>query len=215
MAKHIRVLIVLLCVITAGCATSRSEIRLSSPPTPSKTATASRAVVIRSITDERVFEQAPKDPSVPSLGFEGASQASAALKARAIGRKRNSYGKALGDVLLQGDQTVVGVVRENLTSALSQAGYVVDETSRDRPALTLDVHIKQFWAWFKPGFFAITLNTNIATDLVISDGANPITVSVHAEDTRQVASEGAWIEIVTKALADYRSEVVTKSAALR
>jgi hypothetical protein len=42
----------------------------------------------------------------------------AEVKARAIGRKRNTYGKALGDMVLEGGQTVEGVVREYLVIAL-------------------------------------------------------------------------------------------------
>jgi hypothetical protein len=143
MSTRTRCAIALLCVgtILAGCATSRSEIRLSSPApaaTPQATTT-DRAVVIRSVHDERVFEQAPDDPSTPSLGFEGASQASDDLKARAVGRKRNSFGKAMGDILLE--------------------------------------------------------------------------VSVHAQDARQMATDGAWLEILEKALAAYRTQVASKLSA--
>ena len=34
------------------------------------------------------------------LGFEGSAKSTAEIKARAIGRKRNGFGKALGDVLI-------------------------------------------------------------------------------------------------------------------
>lgn len=211
--NSIRTAILIVCVATAGCATSRSEIKLSSPAMLSNTNVSSgRTAVIRSIKDERVFEQAPKDPSTPSLGFGGADQSSTELKARAIGRKRNTYGKALGDVLLQSGQTVEGVVRENLAAALTQAGYQVkSEDAAGALPLVIDVRIKQFWAWFQPGFWAITLNTNIVTDLDLSGAATPTTINVHAEDSRQAATESAWMEIVGKALDDYRAQVTTKA----
>lgn len=210
----VKVAVLFVCAAIAGCATSRSEIRLSSPvamPT-SAAAPSGRTAVIRSVKDERVFEQAPRDPSTPSLGFGGADQATAELKARAIGRKRNAYGKALGDVLLQSGQTVEGVVRENLAAALVQAGYQVKGEDDSGPSpLVIDVHVKQFWAWFQPGFWAITLNTNITTDLDLSGAASPTTISVHADDARQAATESAWMEIVGKALDDYRAQVMTKA----
>lgn len=171
-----------------------------------------QVVVIRSVRDERVFEEAPRDPSMPSLGSGGAAHASADIKSRAIGRKRNGFGKALGDVLLESGQTVEGVIRENLAAALQQAGYQVrSENFAGASPLVIDVDIKQFWAWFQPGFWQITLNANIATDLHISGGATPTVVSVHAEDKRQAATERAWIHIIDKALQAFRTDVAAKT----
>ena len=209
-----RIVFLLFCAAVAGCATSRSELTLNSPPTTQTAAvTMERPVVIRSIKDERIFEQAPSDPSIPSLGFEGAAQASTDVKSRAIGRKRNSFGKALGDVLLENGQTVESVVRDNLTAALQQAGYRVEEAgSASASAIVIDVHIKEFWAWFQPGFWAITLNTNIATDLILSGSQAPTHIKVHVEDSRQIATEGAWMEIVNKGLEEYRNQARNQAA---
>ncbi len=197
----------------AGCATSRSEIKLASPaaaPTPAATATG-RTVVIRSVKDERVFEQAPTVASIPSLGFEGALQASDAVKARAVARKRGGFGMAMGDVLLENGQTVVGLVRENLSTAFQQAGYrVADEGAAGSAPVVVDVHVKQFWAWFQPGFWAITLSANIETRLDISGAAAPTTVSVHVENSGLAATEGAWLEILDKALVAYRAQAASK-----
>jgi hypothetical protein len=198
-------------LLMTGCATSRSEIKLQSPTivAPATTSTSeNHVVVIGKITDERVFEEAPNDPSTPSLGFGGAGKADDDVKARAIGRKRNGYGKALGDVLLPSGQTVEGIVRENLTAALQQAGYQVkSDVDADPSPLVVDVHIKKFWAWLQPGFWAITLNNNIATDLVISGTQTPVVISTHVEDNRQMATESAWMQIIEKGLDAYRTEV--------
>jgi len=210
------VIVASLCVVVVGCATSRSEIKLSGATAGNSltTAAAGKTVVVRAVTDERVFEEAPSDPSIPSLGFEGAATASTDVKARAIGRKRNSYGKALGDILLESGQTVEGVVREHLTVALKQAGYELKPSNSDAAStpLVLDVHIKQFWAWLQPGFWAITLSAKIAVDLDVAEAATPTRISVIAEDSRQVASDSAWMEIVDKALRDFRVQVTTKFA---
>lgn len=208
------------CAVLAGCATSRSEISLDQPATSAAgMAQASaaapsngRVVVIRSVTDERHFEEAPDEPSTPSLGFEGADKATAAIKARAIGRKRNGFGKAMGDVLLEPGQTVVSVVRLNATEALEAAGYrVEDAASAGTAPLFLDIHVKKFWAWFQPGFWAVKLNTNIATDIDISSAAKPETISVHAEQSNLAATDGAWMDIVKKALAEYRGQLTAKA----
>lgn len=200
------------CMVLAGCATSRSEVALHSPTVVAPAATANaeeRVVVIGTVTDERTFEQAPSDPSTPSLGFGGADKATADIKARAIGRKRNSYGKAMGDVLLQSGHTVEGEIKENLTAAFTQAGYQVKDPSDAGPAaLTVDVHIKQFWSWFTPGVFTITLSSNIATDLAFKGAQAPMAVSTHVEDSYGGATETNWIEITDKGLDAYRAEVV-------
>ncbi|HEY0200042.1 MAG TPA: hypothetical protein VGC19_16140 [Rhodanobacter sp.] len=208
-----KLLLLSLCVILGGCATSRSEIKLQSPVASAATSAAvnGRVVVIRSISDDRVFEQAPSDPSTPSLGFGGSDRATAAVKARAIGRKRNGFGKALGDVLLENGQTVEDVVRTNLTVALQQAGYQVKtEAGLSANPLVLDVRIKQFWAWFRPGFWAITLSSNIATELYVTGVSAPLEITTHTEENRQMATEGAWMEIVQKGLTDYRAQVAAK-----
>lgn len=199
-------------LLLTGCATSRSEVRLSSPgaavDTPSSDG---KVVVIRSIRDDRIFEEAPKDPSTPSLGFGGAEAASAEIRARAIGRKRNGYGKALGDVLLENGQTIEAVIGENLTAALRQAGYRVQSSSGDADAVQLDVRIKRFWAWFQPGFWAITLNANISTELVVDGKATPISIDVDAQDKRQAATDKAWVEIVDQALQAFRAAATAKT----
>lgn len=201
------------CLLLTGCATSRSEIKLSTPAATEAVAPPSdgKRVVIRSISDDRVFEEKPKDPSTPSLGFGGAQAAPADVKARAIGRKRNTYGKALGDILLENGQTVEGVVRENLTLALQQAGYRVQGDDASGDALPIDVHIKQFWAWFQPGFWAITLHAKISTEISAGGASAPITIEIHAEDKRQMATDTAWMEIIDQALKDYRTAASTQT----
>lgn len=192
-----------------GCATSRSEIKLNTPAVEAAASvpTTGKVVVIRSVQDERVFEQAPRDASIPSLGFGGAAQATAEVKARAIGRKRNGYGKALGDVLLEDGQTVERVIRESLTQVLQQAGYaVVDAESAPASALTADVHIKSFWAWLRLGFWSGSVNTRIETDLDIANHPDTIHIATLYEERRSLVTDNAWIEVVSKALEAYRTQ---------
>jgi len=201
--------------ILAGCATSRSEIRLSTPAAaPAAAANPSGPVaVIRTVNDDRKFGETPNDPSVPSLGFEGAAQAPADVKSRAIGRKRNAYGKALGDVLLESGQTVESVIRENLAASLQQAGYQV-KAQKDAPdaPLMIDVSIGKFWAWLQPGFWAIKLHTQIATDLRFN-GANDATpLALKREESLQIVTDGAWMEGIGKALEAYRAAVANAAA---
>ena len=200
-------------LLLGGCATNRSEVRLAQPGVPATRSPNVNAptAVIRTVSDERTFEQAPDEPSTPSLGFEGALQATAEAKSRAIGRKRNTFGKALGDVFLQDGQTVEGIVRENLAAALREAGFNVrGEQVTDPASLVIDVHVKKFWAWVQPGFWAITVNADISTDLDISTASSPLPVTIHVEDARQFVTDSAWIETIEKALQSYRREASSK-----
>jgi hypothetical protein len=221
----------LLAIGLVGCATNRSEIKLASPVTAVPAAKAgaaaeakpeaatsgvpTRTIVLRSVTDERSFEERPSDPSHPSLGFEGSSGATAETRARAIGRKRNTFGQALGDVLLENGQTVTGVMSDSITASLTQAGYrVVTDPAAAAPGdPVLDVHIKGFWSWFQPGFWAIKLHADIVTQIDVNPGT-PFTVEVHAQDSRQAATEKAWMQAIEKGLAEYRAQLADKVAAL-
>ncbi|MDP3540247.1 MAG: hypothetical protein Q8S26_16250 [Azonexus sp.] len=199
--------------ITSGCATNRSEVQLAIPASSSLQASASKGVtvVIRSVKDERVFENSPSDPSIPSLGFEGSANATQELKSRAIARKRNGFGKALGDVVLQDGQTVPAIVQESLSSAFQQAGYrVAKEASASSPTLLVDVRIRKFWAWMTPGFWALTFESRIETDLNIEGKVAPIAIQAYATESRQLGTDSAWMEIIGKALQDFQ----TKAGAL-
>ena len=201
-------------VVLAGCATTRSELSLPAPGSRSGPGGAGalppltgKVAVIRSVTDERVFEDKPSDPSTPSLGFGGASQATDEIKRRAFGRKRGGFGQAFGDVLLQEGQSVTSVVRDNLAAALRQAGIqVVDAASAPPTALQIDVRVKAFWSWINPGFWALTANGRIQTELDITGAAGTRRVAIEHHEPRQIMTEGAWLEVMGKALELYRAE---------
>lgn len=203
--------LVLATAVLTGCATSRSEVTLATPTAMAgaKSPPNGKTIVIREVRDERTFEQAPAEPSTPSMGSAGSSDTE---RGRAVARKRNSFGQAMGDVLLQDGATVVGVVRQNITAAFEHAGYkVVPAGSTASPApTTVDVSIKKFWAWMRPGFWALSFNSNIETIMSPVGGGTPTTVSVSVSESRQLGTDAAWIDIVQKALGDYRAQAVTK-----
>lgn len=205
-------------VFMTGCATNRSEIKVAGPVAPATAPAVSkaRAVVIQTVTDQRVFEAAPRSPNIPSLGFGGAAAATDAVKARAVARKRNTYGKALGDVLVQDGQTVTGLVRENLASAFQQLGYRVarDVGSAGPDPLLVDVRIRKLWSWVNMGFWAITMNADVETSIHIAGSETAATsISVHAEESQGAATDGAWLSIVQKGLSTYREEAVKQLGA--
>ena len=199
-------------IVLTGCATSRSEIKLSEPSSDAATkaavASKNKTVLLREVLDERVFEDAPASPSTPSLGFEGSAKSTAEVKARAIGRKRNGFGKALGDVLLENGMTVSQVMRKNITTSLQQAGFKVAANAADagEAPIVIDAHVKKFWAWFTPGFWAVSVGTQISTDLVVQNKNMPIVINIETSENHMAVTEGVWIEDIDKALVKYRSE---------
>ena len=112
-------------VALTGCATSRSvvdpSIAASANPAQGK------AVRIEKVVDAQVFEKAPSEPSTPSL--DPSEPTDDKIKARAIARKRNGYGKALGDVLLPENKTAAkvggGIARQARQQLEHQTGQPV------------------------------------------------------------------------------------------
>jgi hypothetical protein len=122
----------------------------------------------------------------------------------------------MGDVLLEPGKTVEGVVRENLVAALRKAGYDVRDPGNVGSApIFIDARIRRFWAWLTPGFWAVTLRANIETDLTISGGNPAVNVSVAAEQASMIPGDGAWIDVIDKALQLYRDQAASKISGLK
>ena len=92
-----------------------------------------------------------------------------AIRARAYGRKRNSYGMALGDVMLPEGQTVAGMTQAVVTRSLRESGYrVVDRNDADyAQAKPLTVRVNKLWVWQDLTAFAGGLVTDY--DVAITD----------------------------------------------
>jgi hypothetical protein len=73
---------------------------------------------------------------------------------RSSARKRNSFGKGLGDILLKEGQTVESVIRDSLRQSFMESGYTVvdNNASRSMGSQLVDVEINKFWSWMNPGF---------------------------------------------------------------
>lgn len=198
-----------------GCAAIRSEIKVEAPAANAAPAvTQPRTVVIRSVKDYRVFAKAPI-ASVPSSVASGSDPASEAIKARAVARKRDGNGQAMGDVLLQEGQTVNGLLRDNLVIAFEQLGYRVTDAANAGPdPLLVDVRIRKFWSWAQPGFMKMTMKSDVEAGIHIVGTDVATSISMHAEESRPpLVTDAAWMEIVDKALLGFREQAVKKLGA--
>ncbi len=202
--------VVLACGLATGCATGRGTIDLKA--TYSVNPTTGPDVKLVRVSDRRVFQVDPSQPSIPSL-MDGQINNSA-ITSRAIARKRGGFGAALGDIVLPEGRTVVQVVSEVLSRGLRESGYRVLEAGEPKydDAVPLEVDIHQFWAWFTPGFWAITLEFDSRIRV-----SGPITPFDDGEVFRGLAStqSGAaftedWLNIMKKGLANLNEDIVSR-----
>lgn len=202
--------IAILSLLLTGCATNRGTISLHVPEPNMSASPNGKTLFINSVTDNRDFQQSPQTPDIPSLGFGGADNAAAALKKRAIARKRNTFGKALGDILLDENQTVESVVKSSLTKSFQELGYeVLDHKEKVKnDTIIVDTSIDKFWSWMNPGFWALTLSSEIETKITLTNYKDTTKeIYVKSQGNYQVASGSNWIAIMNKALEQYNQKV--------
>jgi len=138
-----------------GCATNRGILDVATEV--GENPESGVAVKFHRVSDNREFFMAPPEANMPSL--KGGEIGNKAITSRAIARKRNSFGQALGDILLPEGDTVAGLVEEQLTDSFRDSGYrvVVEGDADFTDAIPLDIDIDKFWGWFQPGFWQIKL----------------------------------------------------------
>jgi len=210
-------LIPLLSLTLCACATDRSVLKINAPKAAA-TVKADKAAFIRTVTDNRQFMDKPPTPDIPSIGKGGLSKNDPALLSRAVGRKRNSFGKAIGDVLLDEGSSVQSMVGASLTSALNGLGYRVCASAPDCPpdALILDVAINKYWSWIDIGFWSIGVMAVIDTDITISsENGVPRNVRAEAENRVMAATESAWQAALEKVLENYTVNAAKEFATIK
>lgn len=200
------------CLLLSGCATSRSVLDIPTPVSEKITQANGKDVYINSTSDKRIFESNPASPEIPSL--DPSEDQSDAIRTRSIARKRNGFGKALGDILLKEGQSVESLTKASIRQAFIEKGYRVIDTKTQITSDTyiVDAEISKFWSWINPGFFALTLSTEISTPLTVKspDGVDKKTINVKASDSYQTGAEGNWVEVINKALRAYIDDLKTK-----
>jgi len=196
---------VMLAVLT-GCATTRSELDVSVPKPAVQAATNGKKVIISTV-DERVFQLDPRQADIPSLKNGEINDKS--ITERAFGRKRNSFGKGMGDVVLPSGRTVSGLVGEAVASAYRQAGYEVVSGAPAADATQVKVRIVEFWSWFSPGFASVAVN-NKSHLKIEGEGASDLDVVTLKSDNMQMVVESDWQKITEAGLQEITRETKGK-----
>jgi hypothetical protein len=194
----------------SGCATSRGILNINIEP--HKNPDSGKAVKIARVTDIRAFEEKPRDPSIPSL--KGAEIDDKSITSRAIARKRNTYGKALGDVLLPEGSTVEGLIGDVVANSFRDAGYNV--LRRDDPgyanALPVEVDVEQFWSWMMPGFWSLSLEceSRVKIKAPVAPFENGGKVRGYVILHTQGAGSRQWQNTIEKGIADLGKNITER-----
>jgi len=156
-------LVLLIAALQTGCVTGQRSFALAIPTQNNPPPTRGK-VYIAAVTDDRVFENKPPEPSTPSIDGDVTSL-SPQQKDRMIGRQRNGFGKAMGDIALPQGQTVTERTRLLVEQSLARKGYQVI-TDANAP-ISVNVSVKEFWAWSTPGFWALTFEAKLSCELTV------------------------------------------------
>lgn len=188
-------------LLTSGCVTGRRSVALVVPPSAAAPETVG-TVHLGSITDARTFMNRPPDPWIPSVEGDVAAM-SADQKATMIGRQRNTYGRALGDVALPAGSSVAQVTRTLIEQGLKQRGF---STTADAGApISIDVSIDEFWGWFTPGMWVVSFEARVYCTLTIksSDQSTQAVIKGYGINRGQVASDANWQLAYRRAFEDF------------
>jgi hypothetical protein len=189
--------------LTAGCVTGTRSISLGVSPADSYSKNPGKGTVaIGTITDERAFENKPDDPSMPSVKGD-VKDLTPAARSTYIGRQRNTYGHAMGDIALPAGSTVQGKVAELLGEGLKRRGFELTDPAKADSLVTAG--IQRFWSWGTPGFAVLTFEAQISCTVTITRGAKQSTFVVkgYGKNHGQIAKDGNWRETWDIAFADF------------
>jgi hypothetical protein len=188
----------------AACATNRSYVSLDVPST-GVAADGGKVAVIESVSDERLFEDDPDEPSTPSLKKGDKYSLDVEGRKSAIARKRNGYGIAIGDIMLQPPQTIETITHDLVADGLRAQGFRVVGPGEAAPAdaMRVKVRVKEFWAWLTPGFWAIDMEARMKTLLEFGQGDRTIEVAAYGKKTAPTGREDNWKQAYDRAFRDY------------
>jgi len=160
---------------------------------------------IGAITDTRDFQNKPSDPSTPSVDGD-VNALSQDQKGLMIGRQRNTYGMALGDIALPADDSVIKRTRLLLEEGLKHRGYQISADPSVPNCAT--VSINEFWAWFTPGFWSVSFEARVYCTITLKkpDGSVKLVVKGYGINRGQVASDANWQLAYDNAFRDFLSK---------
>ncbi|MFA6960449.1 MAG: hypothetical protein WC205_06850 [Opitutaceae bacterium] len=201
MKNCVWILTSIIALLTSGCVTGRRVVPLAVPTQASYPVTKD-SIYVTAVTDGRTFLDGPSDPSTPSVDGSVTSL-TADQKDMMIGRQRNTYGRAMGDVALPANDSVTKIAKGLLEQSLKRRGYAL--STDPKTPNSASVSIDEFWAWFTPGFASIAFEARVYCTVTIkrSDVETKIVIKGYGINRGQVASNANWELAYTRAFDDF------------
>jgi hypothetical protein len=192
----------LLALFTSGCVVGRRTVSLPVTGLGTTTVASKGTIYIGAITDNRMFENNPPEPSVPSIDGD-VNSISAGQKLSMIGRQRNGYGHAMGDIALPDGDSVTAVTHRLLEEGLKHRGYAISTDAMAPNSAT--VSIDQFWAWFTPGMVSVSFEARVYCTITIkrADRADKVIILGYGLNKGQMASDENWQLAYQRAFQDF------------
>ncbi len=168
---------------------------------------------IGSVTDKRFFGGLSSPIDVPSWGVEEKERGDE-LKSRAVGRAVQRGERKEGNVLI-GRGDIRAVMKDVVSGALSQLGYLVVENKSDiKPdTIIVDLEINKFWGHFHEAFMGGSINVNIETAIILKkkDKIEKKTIKVSGKRSARYPQKPAnWEQVFNEALDDFMNSAVVE-----
>lgn len=204
MNKYIAILLLIITAATSGCVTGRRALTLQIPTAPTSAGNRGE-ICVTSVVDNRVFQNNPSGPDMPSVDGD-ASAMTQEQKDLMIGRQRNTFGKALGDISLTGGDSVTKRARLLVEEALKGHGYSI--TPNTSAANTATVSVDEFWAWFSPGMWSVGFEARVYCTVVLKNvgTSEQIVIKGYGENRGQGASNANWQRAYELAFKDFMTK---------
>jgi hypothetical protein len=203
------IIISLFMLSASACASRPMSVRVDMPASKSPDAF-THSVVIKAARDLRKFQPREASPRSQSWGSSIASMHTPAFQAQVVARNSQLNGRDYGgNVLLEGDQTVMSMVTGATYEGFSRAGYAALTTlapPEGTPEVTID--IDKLWGWFEHKRLNSTVASELETrvTLTYADGSsNTITVKTAVKNSALHYSPENWkksLDALMEAYAD-------------
>ena len=187
-------LLLLIIAVLASC-TGNQTVRMVVPKSAGNLMPEKGRVTIVGIEDKRTFERDPDEPSVPSVSPGIHAETS---RETLVGRRRDTFGRAHGNVMLMKGVTVPEKVREIVGEGLARKGYAATESA----GLPMQVEVVKFWGW-KTISFANILNADIECVLHIGGGAKRLVVKGYGTHECHTGGRRHWEAVYRNAVEDF------------
>ena len=208
MNKLVQIITILFLVLLTGCVLGRRTIDLPIQSV-SNSSEGKGEVFIGNIVDNRIFQNNPSDPSIPSIDGDVHSL-TPQQKGMMIGRQRGGFGNAAGDVALPANNSVIARTRQLLEEGFKKRGYSITSDSNVPHSAT--AIINKFWAWFTPGFWTITFEAHVNYTITLTkpDGPSTLILQGYGRNQGQMASDANWQLAYQRAFQDFLSKLDSK-----